>query len=651
MGSELDRDIDVLVDRHPDLKEPLLRLLQYLVSNFDKAPEIISRLQRLPTSKTHSGADNRLVSLPLDTAQLDLQPSENVAKGYSVFRVELPNIEQGSDVIPHGEVNSQVIKRKKCFYYIQSQQRSRPWDDVPFRYPHFGPQSEPPELDSEPQQLEGYVERTLETSTSNSRSTKYFIAPAHLKERREKLGLPFTGIEPSAYLLRTQTHYPGIHSPYVYVSTGTTFTSYHQEDFGLLSVNVLYAGMPKIWILVEPQSKRLFESHIAQQQKLSPTCDQFVRHCNLIVPPSVLRQWGVRFHIHVHRPGEVMVTFPNTYHAVINTGPNLAEALNFAEDGWNVEPLYRGCSNKCGSSDDEHLSVSEMRIGKLRSLEINESEEASSSEQDSDGGSSSEQDSDEESSSEQDSDKSEVVENKATTPVTLKANHGPRSRQQPHRIKVLTARTKKQATARHITPQVEASTSYALKALDRIHKKIQEKKKAGSNLVTEIQQWIDFGLENAEQIVLPGARQPDSAELQHSLPAFNPTLLPERKTWLNDVIVNALVRAFTIGNDDVEVLDSLVFASAFKRRRDSDLHLSSDTSPPIYIAPCHFNGNHWLLLIANISCKRIDIFDAKNGRDEAEFLGAAIGVQRKEQILWNYCHHKVSYALHRIEAF
>ena len=40
------------------------------------------------------------------------------------------------------------------------------------------------------------------------------------------------------------------------------------------------------------------------------------------------------------KPGEAIITFPGAYHEVINTGPNLAEAVNFGKTGWEHLALW-----------------------------------------------------------------------------------------------------------------------------------------------------------------------------------------------------------------------------------------------------------------------------------------------------------------------
>jgi hypothetical protein len=70
-----------------------------------------------------------------------------------------------------------------------------------------------------------------------------------------------------------------------------------------------------------------------------------------------------------------MVTYRNAYHSVINIGPNKADARNFAEPDWLVEPLYTECSKRRGCGDHGHMTVAGMEIGEYHPLSIKDFEE------------------------------------------------------------------------------------------------------------------------------------------------------------------------------------------------------------------------------------------------------------------------------------
>ena len=58
------------------------------------------------------------------------------------------------------------------------------------------------------------------------------------------------------------------------------------------------------------------------------------------------------------------------YHAVWNTGANMAEAINFTEPGWFTPPFYLACSKRCEGSDRDQITVAGMEIRAPRPLDV-----------------------------------------------------------------------------------------------------------------------------------------------------------------------------------------------------------------------------------------------------------------------------------------
>lgn len=202
----------------------------------------------------------------------------------------------------------------------------------------------------------------------------YLNAMSHSPDLRKNLGLPDIGLQPGSRLLSTAKHFPGVHSSYVYISSpsGSAFCL-HSEDFGLPSANVLYDGDPKLWVVVDPSSTSKLESLLAKELRIKPDCNQFVRHQNLLPQPSLLRIWNIKFKLVLQTPGCLILVQPHTYHYGVNLGANIAEAINYADSKWIVHPLYRECRQGSPCSNIEPLRVSDMKIGKLRSLTVDTS--------------------------------------------------------------------------------------------------------------------------------------------------------------------------------------------------------------------------------------------------------------------------------------
>jgi len=146
---------------------------------------------------------------------------------------------------------------------------------------------------------------------------------------------------------------PGVSKSYLYISCSNqqTATSMHFEDCEWLSANVVICGERKLWLCIDTSSNVQFEACV---ERCFPgalgTCSQKIRHLNIIVPPRLLEEWGVKYHIKACEPGALMFTMPRAYHEVINLGANFSEAINFmTADTPTIPDGYVFCDpNLCG---------------------------------------------------------------------------------------------------------------------------------------------------------------------------------------------------------------------------------------------------------------------------------------------------------------
>ena len=117
----------------------------------------------------------------------------------------------------------------------------------------------------------------------------------------------------------------GVNIPYWLLGiTPYTITPMHIEDGGLGSVNLVVGGAPKLWLVISPADKEKLEEILCRFYKNSPTCLQRVRHFNVLISPSNLRDWGIRYQVKAYEPGELIFTVPNNYHQIVNQGMYLA---------------------------------------------------------------------------------------------------------------------------------------------------------------------------------------------------------------------------------------------------------------------------------------------------------------------------------------
>jgi hypothetical protein len=116
----------------------------------------------------------------------------------------------------------------------------------------------------------------------------------------------------------------------------------------LFSINYLHWGKPKHWDSSAPRDHdrvwRMASGIFGEDARL---CPQFLRHKSHMLSPAAFKRFGIPVHKIVHYPGEMMLTFPKSFHFGFNVGWNCAESVNFATRDWI--PLGR-VAKKCRCS-------------------------------------------------------------------------------------------------------------------------------------------------------------------------------------------------------------------------------------------------------------------------------------------------------------
>ncbi|EON69796.1 hypothetical protein W97_09059 [Coniosporium apollinis CBS 100218] len=202
------------------------------------------------------------------------------------------------------------------------------------------------------------------TSSDHNEPFPYVITPAEEPADREVLCLPpkpFLGCGSRLRLLPKPIE--GVTGSYAYLSAkrGSPATL-HIEDGLLGSINLVVAGHPKIWLMVAASDREKLETAVQNAFRKTTACSQFVRHKNLVLSPSLLDRWGISYQVVECRAGELVVTLPGAYHQVVNQGPNIAEAVNFAlEDNWTSPPSdYVYCSEQ--DCKDDYQGINQMSL-------------------------------------------------------------------------------------------------------------------------------------------------------------------------------------------------------------------------------------------------------------------------------------------------
>lgn len=146
---------------------------------------------------------------------------------------------------------------------------------------------------------------------------------------------------PSGHEVSELGDVPGVSTLYAHIGEAASGTAFHCEDANLRSYNLTLIGW-KIWILIKPHHTTDFEDLVRRLTSCDDTCDQFVRHTSFMVPPSTLRAENIEFDVFCSGPGEMVLTQPRQYHAVINRTASFAIATNFVLP--NEEPIPKGLS-------------------------------------------------------------------------------------------------------------------------------------------------------------------------------------------------------------------------------------------------------------------------------------------------------------------
>ncbi|KAL5016475.1 hypothetical protein ScPMuIL_006064 [Solemya velum] len=127
----------------------------------------------------------------------------------------------------------------------------------------------------------------------------------------------------------------GVNTAYLYFGMWKTTFAWHTEDMDLYSINLVHYGAPKTWYAIPPEHGRRLE-RLAQGFFPSSfqACEGFLRHKMTLISPHILRQYSIPFNKITQEAGEIMITFPYSYHSGYNHGFNCAESTNFATVRW-----------------------------------------------------------------------------------------------------------------------------------------------------------------------------------------------------------------------------------------------------------------------------------------------------------------------------
>ena len=127
----------------------------------------------------------------------------------------------------------------------------------------------------------------------------------------------------------------GVSTPWGYAGTRGSAFPVHVEDSNLGSINILKEGSSKIWWIIHPENRLRF---ILGLKKLYPNeyemCEQYHQHKTLWINP-VFVQYEMNIPVFCIKqlPGDLVVTWPGSFHWGFNTGNNASMAVNYCPKG------------------------------------------------------------------------------------------------------------------------------------------------------------------------------------------------------------------------------------------------------------------------------------------------------------------------------
>lgn len=151
----------------------------------------------------------------------------------------------------------------------------------------------------------------------------------------------------------------GMTVPWVYVGMMFSTFCWHNEDHYSYSANYQHFGATKTWYGIPGADAEKFEDAMREAvPELFETQPDLLFQLVTLLTPEQLKKAGVRVYALDQRAGQLVITFPQAYHAGFNHGFNFNEAVNFAPCNWEpfglsgVERLQAFRRQPCFSHDE-----------------------------------------------------------------------------------------------------------------------------------------------------------------------------------------------------------------------------------------------------------------------------------------------------------
>ncbi|KAL7625856.1 hypothetical protein AAE478_005079 [Parahypoxylon ruwenzoriense] len=166
-------------------------------------------------------------------------------------------------------------------------------------------------------------------------------------------------LHPESLFRHIKSDISGMTVPWVYVGMIFSTFCWHNEDHFAYSINYQHFGATKTWYGIPADDTEKFENAMREAvPELFETQPDLLFQLVTLLTPEHLKKAGVRVYAVDQRAGQLVITFPQAYHAGFNHGFNFNEAVNFAPCDWEpyglagVERLQQFRRQPCFSHDE-----------------------------------------------------------------------------------------------------------------------------------------------------------------------------------------------------------------------------------------------------------------------------------------------------------
>ncbi|KAI5857437.1 jumonji superfamily protein [Durotheca rogersii] len=166
-------------------------------------------------------------------------------------------------------------------------------------------------------------------------------------------------LHPESLFRHIKSDISGMTVPWVYVGMIFSTFCWHNEDHFAYSINYQHFGATKTWYGIPADDTEKFEKAMMEAvPELFETQPDLLFQLVTLLTPEHLKKAGVRVYAVDQRAGQLVITFPQAYHAGFNHGFNFNEAVNFAPSDWEpygfdgVERLQQFRRQPCFSHDE-----------------------------------------------------------------------------------------------------------------------------------------------------------------------------------------------------------------------------------------------------------------------------------------------------------